>query len=212
MSLSAWASTASITPKESLIAFAPSTDFLEKNPSYRNRFKFVQIGVPSRSHIPQYKQLDDELDTLVEQINWKWGEGSWQPIVFLKAHHGQPELMALHRLGHFCIVSSLHDGLNLVAKEYVSSRFDDDGVLILSQFTGAARELTDALLVNPFSIDEIAQAIKVALDMPAAERQRRMKRMREAVAKNNIYRWAGKLLSGLLQLDSTELLNGAGRK
>jgi trehalose 6-phosphate synthase len=112
--------------------------------------------------------------------------------------------MALHRLAHFCVVSSLHDGLNLVAKEFVSSRFDEDGVLILSQFTGAARELNEALLVNPFSIDEIAHAIKAAVELPLAERRRRMQRMRDTVAKNNIYRWAGKILSALLRLDNPD--------
>lgn len=183
--------------------------FLEKNPSHKKKILFVQIGVPSRSHIPQYRQLNDELDSLVEEINWKWGEGAWRPIVYLKEHHGQPELMALHRLAHFCVVSSLHDGLNLVAKEYVSSRFDDDGALILSQFTGAARELTDALLVNPFAVDEIADAIQKALEMPEAERRRRMKRMRDTVAGNNVYRWAGKIISALLRFDFPEALNGA---
>ena len=178
--------------------------FFAKNPGYRKKLVFVQIGVPSRSHIPQYKLLDDELDKLVEEINWKWSEGSWRPIILLKQHYGQPELMALHRLAHFCIVSSLHDGLNLVAKEYVSSRFDENGMLILSQFTGAARELTDALLVNPFAVDEIAESILKALEMPQAERCRRMRKMREAVSGNNIYRWAGKVISALLRFDFPE--------
>lgn len=178
--------------------------FLDKNPSYRKRFVFVQVGVPSRIHIPQYQALDDELEKLVEEINWKWSEDSWRPIIFLKEHYGQPEMMALHRLAHFCMVTSLHDGLNLVAKEYVSSRFDEGGMLILSQFTGAARELTDALLVNPFDVDELAEAMRKALEMPQAERQRRMKKMRAAVGNNNIYRWAGKIMSALLKFDFPE--------
>ncbi len=175
--------------------------FLEKNPSYRRRLMFIQVAVPTRSHVPQYQALDEEVDRLVAEINWRWSEESWQPIILLKQHYGQAELAALHRLAHFCIVSSLHDGLNLVAKEFVSSRFDEDGVLILSHFTGAARELTDALLVNPFAIEEMADAIHKALEMPAAERRKRMKKMREAVANNNIYRWAGKVLSALLKFD-----------
>lgn len=182
--------------------------FFDKNPSYRKKLVFLQVGVPSRSHIPQYKSLDDELDKLVEEINWKWSQDSWRPIIFLKEHYGQPELTALHRLAQFCIVSSLHDGLNLVAKEYVSSRIDGDGMLILSQFTGAARELTDALLVNPFAIDEMADAIRKALEMPQAERRRRMKKLRDAVANNNIYRWAGKVISALLRFDFPEAPNG----
>ncbi len=175
--------------------------FLEKNPAYHKKLIFIQVGVPSRAHIPQYKALDDEIDKLVEEINWKWREDSWRPIVFLKQHYEQPELAALHRLADFCLVSSLHDGLNLVAKEYVSSRFDGNGTLILSQFTGAARELTDAILVNPFAIEEMADAIHKALTMPEAERQRRMKRMRSAVENNNIYRWAGKVISALIRFD-----------
>lgn len=179
--------------------------FLEKNPAYRKRLIFVQVGVPSRSHIPSYKTLDDEIDRLVEEINWRWSDGAWRPIVYLKQHFGQSELAALHRLANFCIVSSLHDGLNLVAKEFVSSRHDDDGALILSEFTGAARELTDALLVNPFSIEEMADAIRTALEMPEADRRKRMKRLREAVSSNNIYRWAGKVLSNLVKFEFAEV-------
>ena len=110
--------------------------------------------------------------------------------------------MALHRLAHFCIVSSLHDGMNLVAKEFVASRVDGDGALILSRFTGAASELTDALLVNPFSIDEIVEAMRTAIEMPHEERLRRMQRLRAAIAENNIFRWAGKVLNALLKLDT----------
>lgn len=175
--------------------------FLERNPAFRKRLVFVQIGVPSRAHVPQYRLLDDEIDRLVEEINWKWSENTWRPIIYFKEHFGQPELMALHRLANFCIVSSLHDGLNLVAKEFVASRFDGDGVLILSQFTGAAREMTDALLVNPFAIDEMSEAIRKALEMPEADRRKRMKKLREAVGNNNIYRWAGKVMSALLKFD-----------
>ncbi|HMP01402.1 MAG TPA: trehalose-6-phosphate synthase [Gemmatales bacterium] len=175
--------------------------FLELHPQWRGKLSFVQVGVPSRAHIPQYQALDDEIDRIVEEINWKWSEASWHPVIFLRDHFSQPDLMALHRLAHFCMVTSLHDGLNLVAKEFVSSRCDEDGVLILSQFTGAARELTDALLVNPFAVDELAEAIKTALEMPQPERKRRMVKMRETVASNNIYRWAGKVLSTLLKFD-----------
>ncbi|HEX4277439.1 MAG TPA: trehalose-6-phosphate synthase [Bryobacteraceae bacterium] len=177
---------------------------LERCPEYRERLVFVQIGVPSRIHLHPYKQLNDEIEALVEEINWRWRSGSWQPIVFLCGHHSQKEMAALHRLSSFCVVNALHDGMNLVAKEYVASRFDSDGVLILSQFTGASRELTDALLVNPFSVEETAQAIRQALEMPAEERARRMQKMREMVAANNIYRWAGKFLSALLRFDFAE--------
>jgi trehalose-6-phosphate synthase len=178
--------------------------FLEKSPSYREKFVFVQIGVPSRMHAKYYKELDDEVDALVEEINWKWCVDSWRPIVYLKRQHSPLQMMALHRLAKFCIVSSLDDGMNLVAKEFVASRFDGEGVLILSRFTGAARELNSAVLVNPFAVEEIASGIRQALEMPEEERRKRMRKMREVVADNNIYRWAGKLLSNLLRFDLPE--------
>jgi len=177
---------------------------LERCPEYRERLVFVQIGVPSRIHLSPYKHLNDEIEALVEEINWKWGSGAWTPIVYRYGHHSQIEMAALHRLSSFCVVNALHDGMNLVAKEYVASRFDCDGVLILSQFTGASRELTDAMLINPFSVEETAQAMRMALEMPSEERARRMQKMREMVAANNIYRWAGKFLSALLRFDFAE--------
>ena len=178
--------------------------FLEKNPKYQRRFVFVQIGVPSRTHIQQYKTLDDEIDSLVERINWRWGSESWHPIVYLKEQHSQVQMMGLHRLADFCIVSSLDDGMNLVAKEFVASRQDGDGVLILSRFTGAARELTSAVIVNPFAIDETADAIFQALEMPEEERKKRMQRLLTSVAENNVYRWAGKIVSALLKFEIPE--------
>lgn len=178
--------------------------FLEKNPDYRGRLTFVQIGVPSRMHVPAYQHLDDEIDQLVDDVNWRWGYENWKPIVYLKRQFGPAEMMALHRLAHFCLVSSLDDGMNLVSKEFVASRADGDGALILSQFAGASRELTGALLVNPFSADEMADAIRHALTMPEEERRRRMARMREAVAEHNVYRWAGKFLSALTRFEFPE--------
>jgi alpha,alpha-trehalose-phosphate synthase [UDP-forming] len=178
--------------------------FLEKHPEHRERLVFVQIGVPSRQHVPQYKIIDDEVDGLVEEINWKFSTDSWRPIVYLKQQHSPVQMMALHRLANFCVVSSLDDGMNLVAKEFVASRADGDGVLILSRFTGAARELSSAVLVNPFAVDEGADAIRQALEMPEEERRKRMQKLRGMVAENNIYRWAGKLLSTLVQFEFPE--------
>ncbi len=174
---------------------------LELHPNWREHLVFVQIGVPSRTHVKAYQLLDDEIDTLVEEINWRWSTDSWRPIVYLKQQCSPVQMMALHRLARFCIVNSLDDGMNLVAKEFVASRFDNDGVLILSRFTGAARELTDAVLVNPFSIDEMAAALKNALEMPEDERHKKMQRLRGVIAENNIYRWAGKFLSTLLKFE-----------
>jgi trehalose 6-phosphate synthase len=178
--------------------------FLEKYPAYQERLVFVQIGVPSRVHILQYKMLDDEIDSLVESINWKWSTDTWRPIVFFKQQHSPIQMMALHRLADFCIVSSLDDGMNLVAKEFVASRLDESGVLILSRFTGTARELDQAMLVNPFALDEVADAIHLALVMPDEERRKRMQKMQAVVADNNIYRWAGKILSALLKFELPE--------
>jgi trehalose-6-phosphate synthase len=167
---------------------------LEEHPEYIGRLVFLQVGVPSRTAIPDYDGLDQALLRQVETINRKWGCGWWKPIVFVRRHVDQAELVALHLMADFCMVSSLHDGMNLVAKEFVASRIDGDGVLILSAFTGAARELPDALIVNPFAVEEMVGAIHQALNMPATERRRRMNRMRAVVSSNNIYRWAGKIL------------------
>jgi trehalose 6-phosphate synthase len=178
--------------------------FLETHPDYCERLIFVQIGVPSRTNVRQYKLLDDELDHLAEEINWKWSTDSWRPIVYIKQQQSPVQMMALHQLANFCVVSSLDDGMNLIAKEFVASRADGDGVLILSRFTGAARELNHAVLVNPFAVDELADAIHLALEMPPDERRRRMQKMRDVVAENNVFRWAGKLLSALLKFDSQD--------
>jgi trehalose 6-phosphate synthase len=175
--------------------------FLTKYPDYRERLVFVQVGVPSRTRIREYKQLEEEIVELVDEINWKWAAGSWRPVIYIERHLDRVPLAALHRLADFAIVSSLHDGMNLVAKEYVGSRFDEDGVLILSEFAGASRELTDAIIVNPFDEEGLAEAIRQALEMPEEARRKRMQKMRDVVAENNIYRWAGKIVSALLKFE-----------
>lgn len=174
--------------------------FFAKYPRYRGQVVFFQLGEPSRIHIKKYKELNVEIEDLIEEINWKYESDDWKPIVFLKEHLPSSTLLAFNRLAHFCIVSSLHDGMNLVAKEFVSSRIDEDGVLILSRFTGAARELTDALLINPYATDEFAKAIKIAVEMAPEERKARMRKLRQTVAQNNIYRWAGDIISQLADL------------
>jgi trehalose-6-phosphate synthase len=175
--------------------------FLDRNPSYRNRVVFVQVAVPCRARLLVYKRLEEEIRALVEEINRKWSDGAWRAIILIEQCVRRVPLTALHRLADFCIVSSLHDGMNVVAKEYVASRFDESGVLILSDFAGASRELTDALVVNPFDEDELANSILRALQMPQEERTRRMKKMRAVVAENNIYRWAGKIVSAVANLE-----------
>jgi trehalose 6-phosphate synthase len=174
--------------------------FFSKYPEYCGRVVFIQAGVPSRTHIGAYQHLNEEIERAVAEINCRYGSGQWKPVVYLCQHLSPTSLLALRRLAHFCVVSSLHDGMNLVAKEFVASRFDGDGVLILSPFTGAARELTDALLVNPYATDHFAEAIRAAIEMPPSERRRRMRQMRRTVRENNIYKWAADIISELVRL------------
>ena len=169
--------------------------FLQKYPEFRKKFVLLQLAAPSRTHIQRYHQLIGEIDELVEKTNWKYSEGDWRPIIHLKRHFSHEEIGHYYALADLCIVSSLHDGMNLVAKEYVAAKVDGSGMLILSKFTGASRELTDAVLINPYATEEFAEAIKFAIDMPGDERDRRMASMRRIVAVNNVYRWAGNIIS-----------------
>ncbi|MFA6349819.1 MAG: trehalose-6-phosphate synthase [Candidatus Omnitrophota bacterium] len=178
--------------------------FLEKYPQYKNKFVFIQLAAPSRTHIKRYHDLIAEIDELVEKKNWKYSEGEWRPVIYLKGHFSPEEIRPFYLLGDMCIVSSLHDGMNLVAKEYVSSKKDGKGALILSRFTGAAKELTDAVLINPYSIEEFADAIKFTIEMPAEEKARRMQNMRKITAENNVYRWAGNIITELTALNRNQ--------
>jgi trehalose 6-phosphate synthase len=180
--------------------------FLEKYPRYRNKFTFVQIGSPSRTHIKRYHDLLAEVEAEAERINWRFQTGKWRPIVFLKRHHSHKEIARYYQAADLCLVTSLHDGMNLVAKEFLAARRDERGVLILSQFTGAARELSDALLINPYDTDQTAEAIRVALEMEPEEKQLRVHHMRKIIREHNIYRWAGSLVTELceLRLDAAE--------
>jgi trehalose 6-phosphate synthase len=174
--------------------------FLEDNPRYRGKVVFIQAGMPSRTQIGTYEEMGQRINSLISRINEKYGTAFWQPVIPMMRQLTQVTLDALRRLAHFGTVSSLHDGMNLVAKEYVSARIDGDGVLVLSRFTGAAEELTEALLINPYVIEEFAGAIKEAIEMPEAERRRRMGKMRETMAVNNIYRWGASIISRLVEI------------
>ncbi|MDD4893933.1 MAG: trehalose-6-phosphate synthase [Candidatus Omnitrophica bacterium] len=174
--------------------------FIEKNPQYKNKFVFIQLAAPSRTHIKQYHDLMNEIDEVVEKKNWKYSEGEWRPIIYLKRHFSPEEIKPYYSLADICIVSSLHDGMNLVAKEYVASKTDFNGVLVLSRFTGAARELTDSVLINPYAIEEFSDAIKSAVEMPREEKKKRMENMRKIVSENNVYRWAGNIITELTAL------------
>jgi len=177
---------------------------LEKHPELKEKIVFLQMGEISRIHIPKYKALNDEINALVEQINWKHSTDCWKPIILVRRHLSFTELLAFYRLGDICIVSSLHDGMNLVAKEFLSSRTDESGMLVLSQFTGASRELLDAVLINPYDCEQFSDGIFNALTLSDEERNKRMTKMREIVQRNNIFRWAGKILSELLKLEFKE--------
>jgi trehalose 6-phosphate synthase len=177
--------------------------FLERWPEYRERVVFVQIASPSRTRIPRYQQLQQEVREAVRAINEQFGTRAWRPIIYLERHHDHAEIQAYYRNADFCMVTSLHDGMNLVAKEFIAARDDEDGALILSRFTGASRELGDALLVNPYDVEDMAAAIQRALEMPPEERRSRMQRMRAHVREHNIYGWAGMLLADLARIPQT---------
>jgi alpha,alpha-trehalose-phosphate synthase [UDP-forming] len=180
---------------------------LEKHPSYRGKFTFVQIGAPSRTHIKRYHDLLAEVEAEAERINWRFQTSKWKPIVFMKRQHSHQEIQRFYRTADLCLVTSLHDGMNLVAKEFVAARQDEQGVLILSHFTGAARELPDALLVNPYDIEQMAEAIRSALEMDVEERKTRMQHMRRVVREHNIYRWASTLIAELCEVRLDEPAN-----
>ncbi|TBR18346.1 trehalose-6-phosphate synthase [bacterium] len=174
--------------------------FLERNPAYVGRFTLVQIAAPSRTHIKRYGDLNAELDAEAARINARFAAGGWSPLALRRRHHGRAEVLPFLRAADLCMVTSLHDGMNLVAKEYVASRSDDDGALILSRFTGAARELPEALLVNPYDVDQTADAIHYALEIPPLERARRMAAMRKTVREHNVYEWAGRFIAELARV------------
>jgi trehalose 6-phosphate synthase len=171
--------------------------FFEKYRSYRGRFTFVQIGAPSRTRIPRYQDLMQEVAAEAERINRRFRNERWRPIVFIPRHHSHEQILPYYRSSEVCLVTSLHDGMNLVAKEFVAARADGQAVLILSRFAGASHELTDALIINPYDIESLADAIYRALEMTSEERQERMSRMRNVIREHNVYRWAGDLMAEL---------------
>jgi len=181
-------------------------------PAYREKFTFIQIGAPSRTHIKRYQDLLTEVEEEAERINRRFRTGAWKPVVFLNRHHSHAEIQPYYREADVCLVTSLHDGMNLVAKEYIVARADGQGTLILSRFTGASHELADALVVNPYDTDELAQAIHIALTMPPEERKARMQRMRALVQENNVYRWAGNLIGELAAIRLTPAGRDAPRE
>jgi len=179
-------------------------ELLTHHPEFRGRFTFVQLAAPSRTKIDRYRELNERIEALAAQINAKWATGVYRPIVLLRSHHEPLTVFRYYRAAELCYVSSLHDGMNLVAKEFVAARDDERGVLVLSQFTGAARDLTEALIVNPYDLRQASAALAAALSMSVAEQAERMKSMRRLVSEFNVYRWAGRMLVDAAELRRRE--------
>ena len=173
---------------------------LERFPKLCGRLSFIQVAAPSRTKIERYRQLRGIVDGLADRINGRFSAGGYRPIILLNSHHEPPLVFRYYRAAHFCYVSSLHDGMNLVAKEFVAARDDLMGVLVLSEFAGASRELTEALVVNPYDVEQASSALVRALRMRPSEQQARMRSMRSVVAHFNVYRWAGAMLLDAAQL------------
>ena len=167
---------------------------LESKPEWIGRFTFIQLAAPTRTRIDEYQNHEAQVRALAARINERFGRDVPPPIILKVEHHEPRVVYTYYRAAEFCFASSLHDGMNLVAKEFVAARDDEHGVLILSQFTGAARELPEALIINPYDADQCAAALHLALTMPAAEQRDRMRLMRDLVREFNVYRWAGRML------------------
>lgn len=174
--------------------------FFEKYPEYLGIFTFIQIGAPSREHIKRYHDLISEVETEADRINWKFQAKGWKPIIFIKKHLSHSEIQPYYKRADVCIVNSLHDGMNLVAKEFVAARDDERGALILSTFTGASRELKDALLINPYDVEQTADMIKAGIEMDPEDQKLRMIRMRNIVRENNVYKWAADIVTNMAQI------------
>lgn len=174
--------------------------FLGRHPEWKHRFVFLQVAAPSRSKLATYRDLQAEAHALAEDINARHGDARYKPILLVVQHYGPKDIFTLFRAADLCVVSSLHDGMNLVAKEFVAARDDEQGVLLLSSFAGASRELSEALIVNPYDAHAMSEAILQALSMPAAEQRARMRIMRQVVRARNVHRWAAQMLLDAAQL------------
>ncbi|MGQ0511676.1 MAG: alpha,alpha-trehalose-phosphate synthase (UDP-forming) [Betaproteobacteria bacterium] len=191
--------------------FAAVERLLELDPRWIGRFSFIQIAAPSRASIEEYQSLDARVRAAATRINNRFGTAACQPIVLKIEHHDANQVYSYYRAADVCFVSSLHDGMNLVAKEYLAARDDERGVLILSQFTGAARELSEALIVNPYDTEQCAAALRVALAMPPDEQRHRMRSMRSLVQEFNVYRWAGRMLLDAARMRNRRRGSGGAR-
>ncbi|MDK9695432.1 MAG: trehalose-6-phosphate synthase [Siculibacillus sp.] len=185
-------------------------ELLVRHPDWREKVVFVQAAAPSRSTLEAYRSLQAEAIRLAAEINARHGTGTWQPIRLVIRHHDQSEVYELFRAADVCVVSSLHDGMNLVAKEFVAARDDERGVLVLSSFAGASRELSEALIVNPYDTCAMAAALAAALTMPEDEQRDRLVLMREVVRQRNVHRWAAQMLLDVARIRKRERIHGRG--
>ncbi len=180
---------------------------LERWPQNAPPLAFVQVGAPSRVRIDRYREFGDHVRSEVVRLNARFSRGTYQPITLIDRHCEPPEVFRLYRAADVCYVSSLHDGMNLVAKEFVSARDDEAGVLVLSRFAGAARELTEALIVNPYDLEGVADTLRTALVMSPVEQRERLRALRAQVAEYNVYRWAGRMLLDATRVRERERLH-----
>jgi trehalose 6-phosphate synthase len=174
--------------------------FFDKHPEFKERVTFLQIASPTREDVEKYREYSDQVTAEAERINNRIGTRTWQPIILEKRTYSHAELRELYELAQVCLVTSLHDGMNLVAKEYVAARTKEDGVLVLSMFTGASRDMRGAVMINPYSAEETADAMYAGLTMPKTEQHRRMKTMRDSVKDYNVYRWAAEFIKALASI------------
>ncbi|MGH6677304.1 MAG: trehalose-6-phosphate synthase, partial [Xanthobacteraceae bacterium] len=179
----------------------------DRNPEWRGKVCFVQVASPSRSIIRAYADVDNEIEQIVADLNRRYATYRWKPAHFLKENFGQPEIYRFYRGADVCIISSLHEGMNLVAKEFVASRDDNRGVLILSQFAGSSRELVDAIIVNPYDEESMCRSLLRALTMGEEEQAARIESMREHVRSHNIFAWAAQILTDCSMLHRRRQLN-----
>ena len=186
--------------------------FLSRHPEWRERFVFVQVAAPTRAKLASYRNLQEEAEALTLEINARHGHKGYVPISLVVRHCEPEEVFELFRAADVCIVSSLHDGMNLVAKEFVAARDDEQGVLILSDFAGASRELSEALIVNPYDLQAVGTAIGDALRMSESEQRERMRLMRDVVRGRNVYRWAAQMLLDAAQLRKRQKIASMGSR
>jgi trehalose 6-phosphate synthase len=168
---------------------------LEKRAEWIGQFVFVQVAAPTRTSLEEYRSFQERIERVAQRINDRFGSPGYQPVHLLATHHEPDAVTELFRAANMCVVTSLHDGMNLVCKEFVAARDDEQGVLILSRFAGAAREMPEALIVNPYHVEETADALHRAATMTTAEQRERMASLRMTVREFNVFRWAGHMLS-----------------